>query len=118
MTPDPIREFVFGKVATRERYEVGDDVRIGGLKGPAGDTQERHHGKEPDALAAVSVRVVTHQTKGVGRSQRRHIGDKSVLPLLFRPRQSRLQDGLAANAGETAVFAELIDMNGVDNGPR
>ena len=97
MLSDPIGEGFLGEAPLGECRDLSNNFGIGRYKIMAVHAQERCHRQEPDALVAVSVRMVLHEPKRVRGREHRQICAFLVVPLLLGSCQGGFEDILVAN---------------------
>src|SRR5688500_11455217 len=95
----------------------GDDLRLFSFDLITVQSHEDCHCKECTSFVAVAVRMVRHETESVRSSQSGEINRVIVRPLVARPGESGFERVLVANARQSTMLPQLIEVYCIHDNP-
>jgi hypothetical protein len=117
MLSDPVGERFLRGAPIGECQNLANYFGIARHKIMAIQAQEGGHGQKADALVAVSVRMVLHETERIRGGQHRQIRAIRVMPLLLGSRQGGFEDVLVTNPWQASMFSDLVVVDSIDDRP-
>jgi hypothetical protein len=117
MLPNPVGKILFAHLAGSESEHLGHDLSVSDIEVVVIDSEKRDDGEKANALIAVPVGMVLHETEPICGGQRGEISLVGVCPLLQWPGEGGIQSVFVSNPRQPAVFSQLVGVNGIDNNP-